>query len=387
MVQQFPDLGQSVPIVTADELKRRLDAGESLTLLDTRRPADYEAWQITHPNLAVVNVPFMEFLDDSGEEPAGSVPAGVTGGPLVTSCAKGISSTYVAEFLQFHDIAAYALEDGMEGWARLYDHDQIPTNWANASVFQFHRPSSGCLSYLLLSEDEAAVIDPLRAFVDEYITVANAQDAELVYAIDTHVHADHVSGLQELVAQTPGEPVMPAGATDRGLSFEATLLEDGETLTIGDRELLTRGLPGHTTEMTGYEFGGVLVTGDSLFLDGVARPDLEDEAAAAEAASTLWDTLQDLKELDEELLIAPGHVGHDHSTADGPFTASLGALREDLRAFSESRSDFVERITSNLPPQPSNFERIIDINLGRDSADSEESFELELGPNNCAVAD
>ncbi len=381
MHEQFPDLGIDVPEITPAELKRRLDDGERLTLLDTRPAADVEAWRITHPNLTTVNVPFPAFLAADGT-PAQTVPNQVpTVEPLVVSCAKGISSRYVAEFLAAEGRAVLALERGMEGWAGLNEARELTPN-----VVQFHRPSSGCLAYLFVAGDEAAVVDPLRAFAGEYETAARDRGARLRYAIDTHVHADHVSGVRAVAAATDAEPVCPAGAADRGLAFEATLVADGDRLPLGDRTIEALGLPGHTTEMTGYRFDDVLLTGDSVFLDAVARPDLEDSSRAEAAADRLWETIQRLAALDADPIVAPGHAGPTtEPTEDGTYGLRLEALRAKLGAFAEPRAAFVERITTGLPPRPQNDEQIIAVNLGWASVDLEEAFELELGPNNCAV--
>jgi len=213
MDSQFPTLDVPVETVTASAFKRRLDDGEEWTLLDTRRPADFEQWKPVHPNLTTVNVPFTAFLD--GDQPAGAVPAGVPEEPLVTCCAKGISSLFVAKFLAREGWEVLALEDGMEGWAELYECRQVETESA-AEVYQFHRPSSGCLAYLCVSGDEAAVIDPLRAFSSEYKRVASEVGATIRYALDTHVHADHVSGLQRVTDETDAEAVISgAGAIPR----------------------------------------------------------------------------------------------------------------------------------------------------------------------------
>lgn len=386
MPREFPDLGQRARTIDAEELKSRLDDGEAFTLLDTRRADDFDIWQISHPNLHVVNVPFMAFLDESGENPAGSVPEGIPDGTLVTCCAKGISSEYVADFLAREGFDVLALDDGMEGWANLYEEHPVETT--EGIVVQLHRPSSGCLSYLYVSGDQAAVIDPLRAFVSRYPSIAAQYDASIEYAIDTHVHADHVSGVRELAAETGGTVVLPGGATERGLEFDAHLISDGETLPLGDREITAHALPGHTTEMIGYLFAGVFATGDTIFLDGVARPDLEDEDAAQEAAGTLWQTVQHLETFDSETIVAPAHIGPTTAPGDdGSFTATLGQLQNSLTAFQESKSAFVDRVTSDLPPQPTNYREIIAVNLGQQSATAEESFELELGPNNCAVGE
>jgi glyoxylase-like metal-dependent hydrolase (beta-lactamase superfamily II)/rhodanese-related sulfurtransferase len=385
MASQFPDLDESVQEIPAAELKRRLDDGEQITLLDTRRPADFEQWHITHPNLRTVNIPFTEFLDEHGTNPASEVPEGVPTEPLVTCCAKGISSLYVAEFLAREGWAVTGLADGMEGWARLNEAHPLDLG-EQVAVVQFHRPSSGCLAYLLVAADEAAVVDPLRSFADDYRKAARDRGATLRYAIDTHVHADHVSGVRTLAERTDATPVMPAGADERGLAVDAELIADGDELPLGDRSIEAVGLPGHTTEMTGYRFGGALSTGDALFLDSVARPDLEDEDRARTAAGTLWETIQDLGSLSGDIVVAPGHVGPATAPADdGTFTARIGDLRERLVAFEAEKEAFVERVLDDLPPRPSNFERIIAVNLGRESASVEEAFELELGPNNCAV--
>jgi glyoxylase-like metal-dependent hydrolase (beta-lactamase superfamily II)/rhodanese-related sulfurtransferase len=381
MDHQFPTLDVSVETVTASVFKRRLDNGEEWTLLDTRRPADFEQWKPEHPNLTTINVPFTAFLD--GDQPAGTVPSDVPREPLVTCCAKGISSLFVAKFLAREGWDVLALDNGMEGWAELYECREVETDGAT-TVYQFHRPSSGCLAYLFVSGNDAAVIDPLRAFASEYQRVASDAGASVRYVIDTHVHADHVSGLQRIADALDVEPVMPAGATERGLTFDARLLDAGDTLALGETEIEAVGLPGHTTEMTGYRCDSVLATGDTVFLDSVARPDLEDEAKAREAAGTLWDTLQELTAYPDETVIAPGHAGSTTTPRhDGTFTSTLSALQID--ALEMSRDTFVEESLATLPPRPNNFEQIIAVNLGRETVSDQSAFELELGPNNCAV--
>ena len=386
--ESFPQLGQDVSEVSAADLKARLDSGEELCILDTRRPADFDAWHISHPNARAVNVPFTEFLD--GDDPAEEVPAGVPDEPMVTCCAKGISSHYVAAFLarKGYDIAV--LHDGMRGWARLYEATEVESGTIgagdDATLLQYHRPSSGCLAYVLVSGRDALVVDPLRAFADRYVEDIRGRGAEVSYALDTHVHADHVSGVREVATRTGAEVLLPMGAAERGLAFDATLVEGGDEIEVGSTTVAVVPLPGHTTEMTGLRVGDVLLTGDSVFTDSVARPDLEDADAAREAARTLWQTLQEIAARPDETVIAPGHAGPETETAaDGTFTAVLGTLRDELGAFDMDSEAFVDFATGDLPPQPSDFERVIAVNLGRESADDETAFELELGPNNCAA--
>ena len=386
MTDQFPELDAPVEAITAAALWARLEAGERVTVLDTRRPEDVEAWRLTHPNARVVNVPFTAFLT-AEEEPVDAVPEGVPEGPLVTSCAKGLSSRYVAEFLHQHGWEVEALQDGMRGWARLYPSAELDVE-GPARVVQYHRPASGCLAYLVADGGEAAVVDPLRAFADRYAEDAANLGADLVYVLDTHVHADHVSGLRDVAARTGADPVLPTGAVARGLAFDAYLADDGDAFAVGDAALEAVALPGHTSEMTGYRVGEVLLTGDSVFVRSVARPDLEvGDEGAADAAGQLYDTLQSLRALPGRTRIAPGHASPGEAPGgDGTYTARLDDLVDRLPAFSQDRETFVEASLSGMPPRPNNYREIIETNLGRSAVDDDEAFELELGPNNCAVA-
>jgi glyoxylase-like metal-dependent hydrolase (beta-lactamase superfamily II)/rhodanese-related sulfurtransferase len=383
MHDQFPDVDEQVRTITAAELQGRMERGDPVTILDTRRPEDFETWHIDGEGVTAVNVPFTEFID--GDDPAEGVPEGIPDEPMVTCCAKGISSMYVAKFLAREGYDIEALDTGMQGWAGLYEATELDAG-GDATVCQFHRPSSGCLGYMVVDGDEALVVDPLRAFANEYVAAADDRDATLTYAVDTHVHADHVSGVHALADATDATPVVPAGALERGYEGDADTVAGGDTLTVGDATVEAVAAPGHTTEHLVFRVDDVLLAGDTTFTDSVARPDLEDEDAARDAARTLHDTLQDLAELPADTLVAPGHTASNRPPEDrDAHVARLGDLTDRLDAFATDRDEFAERVTSDLGARPANFEDIIAINCRQRTADDEEAFELELGPNNCAA--
>jgi glyoxylase-like metal-dependent hydrolase (beta-lactamase superfamily II)/rhodanese-related sulfurtransferase len=388
MSSQFPDLGTTAPTVSAETLKDRLDGGESVTVLDTRRPDDFEEWRIEHPSVRTVNVPFYEFLDYQ-DEPVDRIPDGVPEGALVVNCAIGVSSQFVGDFLAREGRKAEVLEDGMEGWARLLEAIPLDVE-APAEVIQYHRPSSGCLGYLVLDGEEAVVVDPLRAFAERYVDDATERGAEIAAAVDTHVHADHVSGTRRVAELAGAKVLVPEGARERGLAYDDyETVGDGDELEAGTATVEVVALPGHTTETVGYRVGDVLLCGDTLFTDGVARPDLEKGAEGApKAAGQLYDTLQGIADMPAWTVIAPGHTSTpDPSAADGSYTTTVREVTDRLVTFEMDRSAFVDHVTERIPPRPNNYERIIQVNLGRETAAESDAFQLELGPNNCAAGE
>ena len=375
--------------LTPVDLQRRLDARERVTLLDTRNREEVDAWRIGGSTVERVEVPYVKFV-------SAQVTGGVTDlvpdvdGPLVAVCPRGEASDEVAGMLREAGIEAVNLAGGMEAYARVYEAADLPRDaTGGATVLQYRRPSSGCLGYLLVSGDEAAVVDPLRAFADRYAADAADHGAELRYALDTHVHADHVSGLRDVCEATGVMPVMSERAVERGVAYEVETVADGDTLAVGDSEIAVIETPGHTTGMVSLRVGDTLLTGDTLFTRGVPRPDLQEgDDGAAEYARELHRTLTErLARFDDEVLVAPGHhTPGDGPAADGSHTARIGDLREALAVFSEDRETFVERVLSDMPPRPANFAEIIEANLGRAELDDDRAFEVELGPNNCAAA-
>jgi glyoxylase-like metal-dependent hydrolase (beta-lactamase superfamily II) len=275
----------------------------------------------------------------------------------------------------------------------VYRRSRISADATTATVYQYRRPASGCLGYLVVSAGAALVVDPLRAFADRFAADAAALGATVEYVLDTHVHADHHSGRDRVAGATGATQLVSEGAADRGLAaggpapFET--VADGDTIPVGDRDVQVLATPGHTTGAISLRVDDVLLSGDSLFLDGAPRPDLQRDAdGAADLARTLHETITErLADLPDRTGVAPGHVPPGRPAVDGSHTARLGDLRERLAVFSTDREAFVAHVVDALGDRPANHETIIAVNLGRESVDDERAFELELGPNNCAVRD
>ncbi|MFC6825542.1 MBL fold metallo-hydrolase [Halopelagius fulvigenes] len=374
---------------------RQTQSGDGVRLLDVRNRDEYEAWRISGETVDATVVPYSRFMAAEVQGTVDELAAenGISEDEnVVVVCGRGEASDYVAELLREAGFDAENLERGMRGWARVYDAREVATD-AGVTVLQYRRPSSGCLAYLVVSGEEAAVVDPLRAFADRYAEDARERGAELRYAIDTHVHADHVSGVRDVADRTGAEIVLPAGARERGLAYgddeyDVRFIAGGDEIRVGDATLTAVRAPGHTTEMTAYRLADLLLSGDSLFVESVARPDLEEgDEGAPDAARRLHRTLTETyAAFDDGVRVAPGHYGEAaEPAADGTYTATLGTLRDRLSALSMDEEAFVAHVIEDAPPRPANYGEIVEANLGRASVADDEAFELELGPNNCAA--
>ena len=385
----FPTPESDVDSIAPESLKAQIDGGESVTILDARMASDYEEWRVDGETVESINIPYFEFLDEEIDD---DVLARIPDDEHVTVlCAKGGASEYVAGALADRGYDVDHLEEGMNGWASIYEAHEVTDYEGSGTLIQYQRPSSGCLGYLLYEGDEAAIIDPLRAFTDRYLDDADELGVDLTYAFDTHIHADHISGLREL-ADEGVEGVIPEAAVDRGVTYadEMTLTTDGDSFAVGEATVETVFTPGHTTGMTSYLVDdSLLATGDGLFIESVARPDLEEgDEGAPDAAAMLYESLQErVLTLPDETLIGGAHFSDAaEPAADSTYTAPIGDLVERMDALTMDEADFIETVLADMPPRPANYIDIIETNLGQQVADDEEAFTLELGPNNCAAS-
>jgi len=379
--------GTAVREIDPEELASRIENGERIALLDVRNRDEVDAWQIDGPGVELTHVPYMRFVSARATgEPADLVDPDES---YVAVCPRGAESAEVAAALTEDGVEAVNLAGGMEGWARVYRRTRIARDATDATVYQYRRPATGCLAYVVVSAGEALTVDPLLAFAERYSDDVADVNAAIETVVDTHVHADHFSGLHEVAGATGATPVLSTAAADRGVTGDVRTVDDGDVVRVGEHELAVLATPGHTTGSISLVLDDVVFTGDSLFLDGAPRPDLERGAdGARELSETLHETLTDrFAPLPDDAIVAPGHYVPGRAPAtDGSYAATLGDLRDRLAAFSEDRTAFVERVMDSMGARPANFERVVTVNLGRESVSDEEAFELELGPNNCAVA-
>jgi glyoxylase-like metal-dependent hydrolase (beta-lactamase superfamily II) len=277
---------------------------------------------------------------------------------------------------------ARSLAGGMKAWSLAWNAADVPLADASVRVVQVRRTGKGCLSYIVASRGEAAVVDASVA-PEIYLAIARKHDWSIKYVLDTHVHADHLSRARELARLTNAVLMLPPQNRTR---FAFTPIRDGERIRLGDATLRAVHTPGHTNESTSYVLNEAAVfTGDTLFTQGVGRPDLHADANAARLrAGSLFASLEQLRRLPPNILVLPAHASEPIAFDGKAVAARMGDLDRWLATWLKSESAFVHRVTANLPPTPPNFVRIVDLNEAGDFPPGDPT-ELEAGANRCAV--
>jgi glyoxylase-like metal-dependent hydrolase (beta-lactamase superfamily II)/rhodanese-related sulfurtransferase len=384
------DDSKAAPSVEVGELLARLDHGDPLVLLDVRNEDEYESWKL-EPRRPVetVHVPYFDFIED-GDAAIARVPRGRE---LVVLCAKGGSSEMVVELLKDAGVPAANVAGGMIAYGIYLEPVKLPLESAEAGRFelwQVNRRGKGCLSYVIVSGGEAVVVDPSR-HVPWYEAFVRERGARVVQVLDTHVHADHVSGGPELARRARAPYYVSAGAGFE-LRLEVTPLGDGQQIRPGGDagvsiEVRVIRTPGHTPGSTSFLVGGrYLLTGDTLFVASVGRPDLGGHVV--EWGRELYASLKErLADLPAETRVLPAHFAAQAEIGpEGVVWGRLGELRASVPELLLSDSDaFVDAVRRAVKEPPLAYAEIIKLNLGA-SASEEQIAEWELGKNQCAAA-
>ncbi len=358
-------------------LREWLEKREPVTVVDVRRAEEHAEWSVpgsvnfdAYDKLRSGNPDAMEDLDVPND------------GLVVTVCGAGRSSAVAARQLRERGVEALTLEGGMKSWSLAWNTAEVNLPGSEAEIVQIRRTGKGCLSYLVGSGGEVAVID---ASVDPevYVGLAEERGWRITRVLDTHIHADHLSRSSILADLAGAKFYMPVGAP---VSYSFSPLSDGDEVRIGASRLEAIRTPGHTMESTCYLLDGrALFTGDTLFLASVGRPDLEaDPEEAREKARILYSSLRRVLELDPETLVLPGHTSESVPFDAEPLSATLGKLRSKVVLLREDEETFAEKVAGRVSPTPSNHERIVELNRSGEMPEEDPS-ELEAGANRCAV--
>jgi hydroxyacylglutathione hydrolase len=230
---------------------------------------------------------------------------------------------------------------------------------------QLVNDETACASYLLgcKTEGRLAVVDPHVDLVDEYFRMAEAQGSPIVAVLETHVQADHVSGLPALVEQTGATAYLPAGA---GVDFEHTAVDDGDVIELGNTTVEAVATPGHAaahhaylvTDLSRGDEPWMVLSGDALLVGDAGRPDLHahGEQSAKPMAGRLYRSLKErLLTLPDHLLLYPAHYSGSvcgRGLSSNP-ASTIGFERRHNTALQfDSERQFIEALVRDIPPAP-----------------------------------
>ncbi|HSJ19434.1 MAG TPA: MBL fold metallo-hydrolase [Nocardioidaceae bacterium] len=370
--------------ITPLELFQEIAEGRVSEILDVRNVDEFEAAPVEGRRpVPTRNVPVyrvMEELEDEAERAKEGA---------VVICGQGNGSALVAE--EFAELGKHtrSLEGGTDAWNRLLVPFEITGLPGEVRVWQFQRPAKACLSYLVgVPGQSCVIVDPTRD-PQPYLDTAKEHGMTVTHVVDTHVHADHISGGPALARELGVDYHLPPEDAGGVVPFPNVPLKDGDVLDLGSAEVrvMSMHLPGHTPGTIALLVAEkVLLVGDTVFVRGLGRPDLTGQAE--ELARDLFHSCHErLRPLDPQTIIAPAHwtipeevndEGLVVTTLEDVFTATL--LNE------KAMEKFVEEIVTSLPAAPDFYDTIRQVNAGQLTPPEDEIDVLDVGKNQCAAS-
>jgi glyoxylase-like metal-dependent hydrolase (beta-lactamase superfamily II)/rhodanese-related sulfurtransferase len=364
-------------IISVKELQHMLDQKQEVFILDVRPIDQRQEWRIAEST----HLDAYQRLSrgDNTVLDELNIPSDVT---VVTVCAAGKTSLIASEALREKGIKAFSLEGGMKAWNYAWNKAELDLP-SGLRIIQVRRPAKGVLSYIAGSAGEAIVID---ASLDPeiYLSLAMENGWTIKYVMDTHIHADYISRTRELARASHAKHLFIDKAN---VDFEFFPVASGESVKFGNASIEFIHTPGHTWESATFKIGGeVIFTGDTLFVDGIGRPDLKaGQDEVVEKAKKLYRSLKQILAFPSHVFVLPAHTSRaipfDHKLIGEPVSEVI----DKLTVMRMEEKEFIDNVLTKIPPTPSNYLTIASLNK-KGSYDGHQPADLEAGGNHCAIA-
>ena len=377
----------SLKSYSADDLFSFLTQKEDIIVLDVRNEEDFGRFSVEGPfPFDMVNVPYFDFM----EEEDASVAKVSHDKPVKVVCAKEGSAQYVGEILMNHGFKDVAfLTGGIKTWGNMLTPKRINPESDDYALYQFIRPAKASCNYGLLYKGEMVNFDPSRNY-DFYHSFADSQNVKIVRTFETHLQADYISGSKK-IADVTGAEIMANVDDFKDASFQYSGVKDGESYSVGGDgpEIKVLHSPGHTPGSTSYIIDDkYFITGDTVFILSVGRPDLGGKAE--EWSVMLFDTLTNkVQNLDKKLKVLPGHFMEWNEANDSLlFVENLGeVIHRNAGVFKiATPENFTQYIKDNMRKSPEIYGEIRKVNVGWLDVDMNEADIMDLGKNECVAA-
>ena len=380
---------RAVPAIPATDLARRLDTGDRVQLLDIRAPERVAQGRVTlGATLDFRAVPASEMYRLESLDPLRLDRST----PVAVVCGHGNSSQRATSFLRERGFDAYSVTGGMAAWETVYLPRRLAPTPALEHVVQLDRVGKGALSYVLVSDGDAVVVDPGR-HLEPYEAQLRDLGATAAAVLDTHMHADYLSGARAAAARWGVPYFLHAddarspydGAAGR-LAYQP--LAEGDTIAFGRATLQAVHVPGHTLGSTALVVAGTLaLSGDFLFVQSVGRPDLGGQSDAW--TTLLWNSLERVRqEWPGDLLVLPAHYASERERrADRTVAARFDVIRATNEPVAmRDQAAFRRWATAHAAAPPDSYRTIKLANLGLVEISDADAETLEFGPSQCAIA-
>jgi glyoxylase-like metal-dependent hydrolase (beta-lactamase superfamily II)/rhodanese-related sulfurtransferase len=380
--------GPAVPQISPDELAHRLDRGEPLQLLDIRASERVAQGAVTlGATLDFRALPASQMYALPGLDPLALDPRR----PVAVICGHGNSSRQATLFLRSQGFDAYTVAGGMAAWETVYLPRVLSPTSSLQRVVQLDRVGKGALSYVLVSDGDAVVVDPGR-HVERYDELLRELEATPAAVVDTHMHADYLSGARAAAARWqvpyflhPDDARSPYDGSPGRFTYQP--VTHGDTIVVGRATLRVEHVPGHTLGSIALLADDALaLTGDFLFVQSMGRPDLGGERDAW--ARLQWHSLARVRNAwPGDRLVLPAHyAGELERRADRAVAARLDVITATNSAVAiREEAAFLRWVADNTPPPPETYRTIKLANLGLVDVAEADAEILEFGPNQCAV--
>lgn len=362
--------------VSPEILRNWLEAGKDVSILDVRPIEERSEWFIpgsiyfnAYDKLRAHNPDALHGLHLDKKN------------PVVTVCAAGNTSAIAASQLNEQGFEVYSLQGGMKAWSLAWNTAKL--SFPDFQIIQFRRTGKGCLSYMIISNDEAIIVDASLP-IEIYQDILMKEKLKLKQVIETHIHADHLSRSKQLAETNNATLHLPA---PNKVNFDFVPVRGTTVFEVGDISIRAIPTPGHTPESTSYLIDDkVLLTGDTLFINGVGRPDLKaNDDEARQRSKMLYQSLQKLLILDGNIIVLPAHTSQPIEFDHTPIQATIASIKQNVAMLKLNEEEFANTILQRIPPTPPNYLSIVEKNIKGDFSDIN-PVDLEAGANRCSVS-
>lgn len=283
-----------------------------ISLLDLRSQSDFDAGHI--PGSKKVNISDLSYALSTIGNRLAIIIANLEQEKLVTNTCENFENyAMMSQCHRWIELGHPLVGQGLAYALKRFNHILVKGETLNKDIIfhQLFEPESSTYTYIIADKQtqEAAIIDPVLETVDRDLKLIDELGLKLIYALDTHIHADHITGAGELRKRLG---IKTAVSSDAHVDCVDIPLEDGQELLLGDKKIKVIATPGHTNTCLTYAFEGLIFTGDALLIRSCGRTDFQQ----GDSAKLFHSVREKLFKLPEETKIYPGHDyrGHTSST-------------------------------------------------------------------------